>query len=91
MEEELIYSKGITRFPSLTSTPGLTASLPDPDLRRQSCSDSSGRTLLIEEASQILMSLRSALLTSGALVRLRESRCDDLSGEFFPGEGVESR
>ena len=50
MEEKLIYSKGITRFPSLTSTPGLTAALPAPDLRRQRCSDSSGRTLLIGEA-----------------------------------------
>ena len=41
--------------------------------------------------SQLLVSLRSALLVSGALVRLRELRCDDLSREFVPREGVESR
>ena len=45
----------------------------------------------MRKPSQLLMSLRSALLASGALVRLRELRCDDLSGEFVPGEGVESR
>lgn len=45
----------------------------------------------MRKPSQLLMSLRSALLASGALVRLRELRCDDLSGEFVPREGVESR
>ena len=32
--------------------------------------------------SQLLMSLRSALLVSGAFIRLRESWCEDLSEEF---------
>ena len=43
----------------------------------------------LRKPSQLLMSLRSALLASGALVR--ELRCEDLSGEFVPRQGVESR
>ena len=39
----------------------------------------------LRKPSQLLMSLRSTLLASGVLVRLRELRCDDLSGEFVLG------
>ena len=39
----------------------------------------------LRKPSQLLMSLRSALLASGVLVRLRLLRCDDLSIDFVLG------
>ena len=98
MEEQLIYySKGITRFPSLTSTPTSFPHLVLGSLPLSQLQISEGRDALtqvgglswLRKPSQLLMSLRSALLASGALVR--ELRCEDLSGEFVPRQGVESR
>ena len=83
MEEELIcFSKGITCFPSLTSTPGLTAALPAPDLRRERCSDSSGRALLGVAVQPASHESEVCYVASEVLIRLKMLWCDELSRGF---------
>lgn len=73
-----------TGLQSLKSGPQHAAAFPAPHFRRQRRLDSRGKDRLDGRSSGSvrLLSLSSALLASGALVRLKELWCDDLSREL---------
>ena len=66
----------------LTPGPLLAAALPAPDLRRQRCSDSSGRAPLIVAAQPASHESEVCSVASEMLIRLRMLSCGDLSRGF---------